>query len=141
MSAASYRLKRTSTSRTSQILFDGIGYDKAGCLPQRRQFFPTPTANAMAIKLTFFSFALSLSALLLSYGNVTAMPFSAGRSTLPYDSALDLKSRVISSSKSVIIQMFQWDWDSVASECSTFIGPAGYGYVQGLYTQQFRWLG
>ena len=32
--------------------------------------------------------------------------------------------------------MFQWDWDSIASECSTFIGPAGYGYVQGPYTQR-----
>jgi glycosidase len=26
--------------------------------------------------------------------------------------------------------MFQWDWDSIASECTNFIGPAGYGYVQ-----------
>ncbi|KAI0713835.1 glycoside hydrolase family 13 protein [Earliella scabrosa] len=26
--------------------------------------------------------------------------------------------------------MFQWNWDSVASECSDFLGPAGYGFVQ-----------
>ncbi|KAH9923707.1 glycoside hydrolase family 13 protein [Epithele typhae] len=26
--------------------------------------------------------------------------------------------------------MFQWNWDSVAAECTNFIGPAGYGYVQ-----------
>lgn len=25
----------------------------------------------------------------------------------------------------VIIQMFQWNWDSVAKECTEFIGPAG----------------
>lgn len=30
----------------------------------------------------------------------------------------------------VIIQMFQWSWNSIASECTSFIGPAGYGYVQ-----------
>lgn len=30
----------------------------------------------------------------------------------------------------VIIQMFEWSWDTVASECTSFIGPAGYGFVQ-----------
>ncbi|KAF8751597.1 hypothetical protein RHS01_08300, partial [Rhizoctonia solani] len=32
-------------------------------------------------------------------------------------------------SKTVIIQMFQWSWDSIAAECTNFIGPAGYGFV------------
>ncbi len=31
----------------------------------------------------------------------------------------------------VIAQMFEWTWDSVAAECATFLGPAGYGFVQG----------
>ncbi|KAH7107914.1 glycoside hydrolase [Auriculariales sp. MPI-PUGE-AT-0066] len=35
-----------------------------------------------------------------------------------------------SGSKTVIIQMFEWSWASVASECTNFIGPAGYGFVQ-----------
>ena len=43
----------------------------------------------------------------------------------------DLSARSSSGSKTVIIQMFEWDWDSIASECKNFIGPAGYGYVQG----------
>ncbi|KIY73061.1 glycoside hydrolase family 13 protein [Cylindrobasidium torrendii FP15055 ss-10] len=30
----------------------------------------------------------------------------------------------------VIIQLFEWTWDSIASECTDFIGPAGYGFVQ-----------
>ncbi|KAG8970027.1 hypothetical protein FRC03_011826 [Tulasnella sp. 419] len=34
------------------------------------------------------------------------------------------------SPKGVIIQLFEWTWDSVAAECTNFIGPAGYGYVQ-----------
>ncbi|MBQ0923152.1 alpha-amylase [Saccharopolyspora endophytica] len=29
-----------------------------------------------------------------------------------------------------IIQMFQWPWDSVASECTNFLGPKGFGAVQ-----------
>ncbi|KZP07860.1 carbohydrate-binding module family 20 protein [Athelia psychrophila] len=33
-------------------------------------------------------------------------------------------------SKDVIIQLFQWNWNSVAAECTTFIGPAGYGFAQ-----------
>jgi len=32
--------------------------------------------------------------------------------------------------KEVIIQLFQWNWDSIANECRDFIGPSGYGYVQ-----------
>ncbi|MFV0285122.1 MAG: carbohydrate-binding module family 20 domain-containing protein [Demequina sp.] len=29
-----------------------------------------------------------------------------------------------------ILNMFQWTWDSVASECTDVIGPEGFGYVQ-----------
>ncbi|KAF8886961.1 glycoside hydrolase superfamily [Infundibulicybe gibba] len=32
--------------------------------------------------------------------------------------------------KRVIVQMFGWNWASIATECREFIGPAGYGYVQ-----------
>ena len=39
--------------------------------------------------------------------------------------------RAPTSNKSVIIEMFEWNWDSVAAECQNFIGPAGYGFVQG----------
>ncbi|KAJ3501538.1 hypothetical protein NLJ89_g9292 [Agrocybe chaxingu] len=41
-----------------------------------------------------------------------------------------LRSRAPSGSKSVIVQMFEWNWDSIASECTNFLGPAGYGFVQ-----------
>lgn len=40
--------------------------------------------------------------------------------------------RAPSAKNKVIIQMFEWTWDSIASECTDFIGPAGYGYVQGI---------
>ncbi|KAI9511955.1 glycoside hydrolase family 13 protein [Russula earlei] len=32
--------------------------------------------------------------------------------------------------KAVIAQMFEWTWDSVAAECTDFLGPSGYGFVQ-----------
>ncbi|KAB5588411.1 Glycoside hydrolase family 13 protein [Ceratobasidium theobromae] len=41
-----------------------------------------------------------------------------------------LHSRAPSGTKTVIIQMFEWSWDSIAAECTNFIGPAGYGFVQ-----------
>ncbi|PFH45132.1 carbohydrate-binding module family 20 protein [Amanita thiersii Skay4041] len=47
-----------------------------------------------------------------------------------FNSSHELQSRAPSGSKTVIIQMFEWNWDSVASECRNFIGPNGYGFVQ-----------
>ena len=38
----------------------------------------------------------------------------------------------VGTTKNVIIQMFEWTWDSIAAECTNFIGPAGYGFVQGM---------
>jgi hypothetical protein len=36
--------------------------------------------------------------------------------------------------KNVIADMFEWTWDSIAAECTSFLGPAGYGFVQSKYT-------
>ncbi|THV01328.1 glycoside hydrolase [Dendrothele bispora CBS 962.96] len=47
-----------------------------------------------------------------------------------WENATTISARAPSGSKSVIIQMFEWTWDSVAAECTNFIGPAGYGFVQ-----------
>lgn len=46
------------------------------------------------------------------------------------DAAQQLVISAPSRSKNVIVQMFQWNWDSLAQECEEFIGPAGYGFVQ-----------
>ncbi|GIJ25597.1 alpha-amylase [Micromonospora qiuiae] len=32
--------------------------------------------------------------------------------------------------KKVIANLFEWNWPSVASECTSTLGPKGYGYVQ-----------
>ncbi|KAF8603081.1 glycoside hydrolase [Ceratobasidium sp. AG-I] len=41
-----------------------------------------------------------------------------------------VEKRAPSASHKVIVQMFEWTWDSIAAECTSFLGPAGYGYVQ-----------
>jgi hypothetical protein len=85
---------------------------------------------------TFFSFSLyfsaSLLALLLSYSQVVAAPSSAHVHAQASQPGLGLGLRATPGPKLVIIQIFEWSWDSVASECTSFIGPAGYGYVQGV---------
>ncbi|KAJ7749527.1 alpha-amylase [Mycena maculata] len=32
--------------------------------------------------------------------------------------------------QNTIVQLFEWPWDSVASECTSFLASAGFGYVQ-----------
>ncbi|KAF9555969.1 glycoside hydrolase [Agrocybe pediades] len=59
-----------------------------------------------------------------------ALPYVLSGPLVSLNSTNGLAARAPSSSKSVIIQMFEWTWDSVAAECTNFIGPAGYGYVQ-----------
>lgn len=34
------------------------------------------------------------------------------------------------SSRSVIVQLFEWRWDDIAQECEAWLGPNGYGAVQ-----------
>ncbi|KAJ6546870.1 glycoside hydrolase superfamily [Mycena capillaripes] len=53
-------------------------------------------------------------------------------SLLSLDSAFAARLFRRSPSKvhNTIVQLFEWPWDSVASECTSFLGPAGFGYVQ-----------
>ena len=38
--------------------------------------------------------------------------------------------QTIASSRSVIVQLFEWRWSDIAQECETWLGPHGYGAVQ-----------
>ncbi|KAF5364605.1 hypothetical protein D9758_005615 [Tetrapyrgos nigripes] len=70
--------------------------------------------------------------LLLSYvQSCFSAPATAPTGTLhTVHNASAIQARAPSGSKSVIIQMFEWTWDSIAAECTDFVGPAGYGFVQ-----------
>ncbi|KAI0062563.1 glycoside hydrolase [Artomyces pyxidatus] len=50
--------------------------------------------------------------------------------------ASTLSPRSPPGSQDVIVQMFEWTWDSIAAECTDFIGPAGYGFVQASPAQE-----
>jgi hypothetical protein len=77
-----------------------------------------------------FTSALGWSLPVFSYMQLClSAPASISRNTTT--TGVTVESRAPSSSKTVIIQMFEWTWDSIAAECTDFIGPAGYGFVQG----------
>ncbi|KAI0338416.1 glycoside hydrolase family 13 protein [Trametopsis cervina] len=59
---------------------------------------------------------------------------AAGSYTIPSDDSFHTLTPA--TSKSVIVQMFQWSWDSIATECTDFLGPAGYGFVQASPAQE-----
>ncbi|KAJ7108267.1 glycoside hydrolase [Mycena epipterygia] len=72
-----------------------------------------------------WSSSSSLLPLLLAWFAQTSL---ASPTPTPANSTLE--ARAPTGTKTVIIQMFEWTWDSVAAECTNFIGPAGYGFVQ-----------
>ncbi|THG95196.1 hypothetical protein EW026_g6419 [Hermanssonia centrifuga] len=67
--------------------------------------------------------------LCLSVLLILLVSHSSGLS-LPAGVDAELDTRAPTSAKNVIVQMFEWTWDSVAEECTNFLGPAGYGFVQ-----------
>ncbi|KAJ7056015.1 glycoside hydrolase [Mycena amicta] len=69
-------------------------------------------------------FALVQLAATISVGLAGPLIPTTANLTLHHD------ARAPSGSKTVIIQMFEWTWNSIATECTNFIGPAGYGFVQ-----------
>ncbi|WP_277208798.1 carbohydrate-binding module family 20 domain-containing protein [Isoptericola croceus] len=51
----------------------------------------------------------------------------------PATAATPMPSPIVDSKNgrgNVILNLFQWTWDSVAAECTSTVGPAGFGYVQ-----------
>lgn len=72
--------------------------------------------------------ALSLLALA---GVSTPLPARRAPSTTKSGSIIHgLRVILLICAVDVIVQMFEWTWDSVAAECTAFLGPAGYGFVQ-----------
>ncbi|KAG8900882.1 hypothetical protein FRB99_005691 [Tulasnella sp. 403] len=53
-------------------------------------------------------------------------PLSYGLPT----NATVLNRRSTPGPRPIIVQLFQWNWQSVARECREFLGPKGYGFVQ-----------
>jgi len=58
-----------------------------------------------------------------------AVAFSTSLST-PLRSSSASSTAPAGSSNDVIANLFEWNWPSVATECTTVLGPKGYGAVQ-----------
>ncbi|MCJ1479572.1 hypothetical protein MMC13_008258 [Lambiella insularis] len=63
---------------------------------------------------------MSRSLLLLAVGALLAL----------YASPAVAGQFVPTGAKNVVVQLFEWPWDSIAQECTGFLGPNGYAYVQ-----------
>ena len=55
----------------------------------------------------------------------TGVPAPAGTST----SAGQVPAAAPAGARDVGVQLFQWTWDAIATECTDHLGPAGYGWV------------
>ncbi|KAG8880650.1 hypothetical protein FRB98_004964 [Tulasnella sp. 332] len=51
-----------------------------------------------------------------------------------------LSSHIPTTTNKIIVQMFEWTWDSVAAECGYFLGTSGVGFVQ-VSPAQENWKG
>lgn len=88
--------------------------------------------------------------LLYAYLILLSLPYAIAAPAAVSSQNGTFAARSTPGSKNVIIQLFEWvlafndgdaqiltvfffvkTWDSIASECKNFIGPAGYGYIQG----------
>lgn len=108
---------------------------------RRFRLFSFITLGFVAESLTF----LSLHSVAMRLSGITAIllgtiPHSFSKLGLSVSATGHaLQQRAPTGSKSVIIEMFEWTWDSIAAECTSFIGPAGYGFVQGNSSFPFFW--
>ncbi|KAG9013257.1 hypothetical protein FRB93_000780 [Tulasnella sp. JGI-2019a] len=59
---------------------------------------------------------------------------------VPLASALTIMPRAPTTTKKIIVQMFEWTYDSVAAECGYFLGTSGVGFVQ-VSPAQENWNG
>ncbi|EIM87674.1 alpha-amylase [Stereum hirsutum FP-91666 SS1] len=65
---------------------------------------------------------------MLAFTPFVALALAGSSSAATFGTHLALRSTP--SSNNVIAQMFEWPWTSIATECTDYLGPFGYGYVQ-----------
>jgi alpha-amylase len=63
-------------------------------------------------------------------GAATVAALLAGLLAYPLARAVTSAGAAITTGNDVIANLFMWPWPSVADECTTVLGPAGYGAVQ-----------
>ncbi|GAB1521210.1 hypothetical protein RhiTH_004301 [Rhizoctonia solani] len=59
-----------------------------------------------------------------------AIAANAARNCSDSHSSLRMHKRAPNYDKKASVQMFGWNWKSIAAECEQFLGPAGVGFVQ-----------
>jgi alpha-amylase len=88
---------------------------------------PSTGARAGRIRTLLTTIALVLTSVLVPV-TLAALPSMAGATSTPQAGVGD--ERAEGRRGDVIANLFEWNWSSVAHECSSVLGPAGYGGVQ-----------
>jgi len=87
--------------------------------------------GSISRRLRLRRWSVSLAALgLVASGTVagSAAPTPAAPAAGP--TAVAAPAAIRGSEKDVIASLWEWNWDSIARECTTVLGPKGYGAVQ-----------
>ncbi|KAH7338305.1 glycoside hydrolase superfamily [Rhizoctonia solani] len=66
----------------------------------------------------------------LIFLTLLAITANATRNCSNPDTTSRMQRRAPNHDKKIAVQMFGWNWKSIATECEQFLGPAGVGYVQ-----------
>lgn len=69
-------------------------------------------------------------AALLGAGLLAVPSLADSQDAVPASAQTPVSGTLQEGAGDTIVHLFQWNWDSVATECADFLGPAGYGGVQ-----------
>lgn len=94
---------------------------------------PRTRPRARTSGLAALAAAGALVASAVAFSTSFSNPFSTAHTARAADAAAagdSASSASSASSNDVIANLFEWNWPSVATECTTVLGPKGYGAVQ-----------
>ena len=83
-----------------------------------------PSSSQLSV---FISLVTALAPSVAAHGRGATHRIHFDPHKVPQDhpKAVTLAASTTAPVRDVIVEMFQWSWDSVAAECTNFIGPAG----------------
>jgi alpha-amylase len=88
---------------------------------------PSTAVRAGRIRALLIAAALVVTAVIVPV-TLATLPSAAGAASTPQAGASDERGE--GRRADVIANLFEWNWSSVAGECTSVLGPAGYGGVQ-----------
>jgi alpha-amylase len=98
-------------------------------MPARRLSGRSPSVRRLSARRIAFGAAVAAAVSMGTGGSASAVPAGpvSAAEAGPADAAVPA---AVGGARDVSANLFEWNWPSVATECTTVLGPAGYGSVQ-----------